>query len=109
MILSSSRSAETIFLLFIVTAQRGNDTLIICYRADTVPRCWVVFTIRIIYYAFTYAKAISSITVIRSYRSSSYFTTFQAMGNYADWPNKSYKKIQREFSLQRLYAICHVV
>ena len=82
-VLSSPCSAETIFLTFyrrraareryfchfIVVARRGNNILIICYRVDTVPQCWVVFGVRI-YYVFTYAKAISSTTVIRSYRSS---------------------------------------
>ena len=82
-ILSSSRGAgmillpfyrrraarEQYFCHFIVVARRGNNILIICYRVDTVPQCWVVFGVRI-YYVFTYAKAISSTTVIRSYRSS---------------------------------------
>ena len=60
---------ERYFCHFIVVARRGNNILIICYRVDTVPQCWVVFGVRI-YYVFTYAKAISSTTVIRSYRSS---------------------------------------
>ena len=58
------------FCHFIVAVQRGNDILIIGYGADTIPKCWVVFAARIIYNVFTYAKTISSTTVIRSYRSS---------------------------------------